>query len=109
MPTALAATDATLVQDTLENLARCAKLFVDALDERRIQLADDTVPAALLLMARHFEQAAKGSRERRFQVLRALASAQVRERCEKLIEEATHRTSTVHGHEFVGWLECEGI
>jgi hypothetical protein len=109
MPEAVAATEASLVQETLENLARSAKLFVDASDERRVQLADDVVPAALLLMARRFELAAKASKKRRFDVLRNLADAQVRERCEELIEEATHRTGPLHGSEVTSWLECKGI
>jgi hypothetical protein len=109
MSETMAATEATLVQETLENFARCAKLIVDARDEHRIQLTADAVPAALRLMAKRLEQAAGATRERRFEMLRALADGGLQARCLQLIEEATHRTDPVRGHELASWLECEGV
>lgn len=109
MSSPLMATEVTLVQEALENLAACAKIFADAQDERRIEVADDTISMALSLIAQRLLRASTGSPRTRAEVLRALADKSLQQRCEEAVEKGTHRSGPIHRDEFLAWLECDGI
>lgn len=109
MPEVLTADDLTAVQATLENFAYCARLFSDARDEGRIQIADDLMPALLRVVAQHFAKAAAMPIGRRVRRLSALADKHVIEQCQSLIESATHTTRPIHGESVAAWVECKGV